>query len=493
MAPTALGRIIDSERLPTIPAVALQVIGLVQRPDAGIDELTTLIMRDPTLAARVLRTANSGFYGRSRSVTRVNEAVMVLGLRTVKTLALGFTLVDDLRAGAGNGLDHTWLWQRSILTAVLSRSVAARAAVDEQDDAFLGGLFSLLGVLAFESALGEEYLVAAAGAGRDCETLRELEQAAFGLDHGEVGEALAARWSLPPAVAAAVRFGIAPGLAPDGHRRVAMCVAAGAAGADVILGDALPRRLMDFREICRVLDITADGAEELLTAGMAEAATLGDTLDIPGTTSSIEEVMTRANQALLQLTMEAERENAALQAERHELMAQASTDALTGIANRRHFQEFLAEHFRLAARYGSPLSLYMVDLDRFKALNDTHGHLAGDAVLCAVAATMKAHLREADLLARFGGEEFVVVLPSTALEGARQSAERLRAAIQDTPVMAGALAIRVTASFGVTAFRQDGLMTPEWLVKEADLALYEAKSGGRNRVCTAGEAIANGR
>uniref|UniRef100_UPI002ADE203A GGDEF domain-containing protein n=1 Tax=Tepidiforma sp. TaxID=2682230 RepID=UPI002ADE203A len=204
-------------------------------------------------------------------------------------------------------------------------------------------------------------------------------------------------------------------------------------------------------------------------------------------TLTAEEVMARANEALLRLTIEAEQENAALQAERQQLIQQASTDVLTGVANRRHFHEFLEEHFRLAARYGSPLSLFLVDLDRFKDLNDTYGHPAGDEVLKGVARRMRSVLRDADLLARFGGEEFVVVLPSTPLEGAIQSAERVREAIAGQPFEVEGQQVSVTASFGVSAYRADALMTPEWLVKEADLALYEAKRAGRNCVRAAGE------
>ncbi len=490
MPSSPLERIMQSDRLPTIPAVAVRVIDLVQRPDVSLDELGAMIERDPALAARVLRMANSGFYGRPRSISRVRDAVLILGLRTVKTLALGFTLVNDLRTREA-GIDHTWLWQRSIYAAIVARAVAARAGSRLADEAFLGGLFHLLGVIALEAALDGDYRAIASEAGRDVALLRAREIERLGVDHARVGAALAERWNLPPALVDAIRHVGAPDEAPLETAQLVLCVHAGCAGADVILGDAPGRRLADLRADCQRLGIDPAAAEEMVAAALADGATLAATLDIPASCLEPEEVLARANEALLRLTIESERENAALQAEREQLIQQASTDVLTGVANRRHFHEFLEEHFRLAARYGTPLSLFLVDLDHFKQLNDRYGHLVGDEVLRAVAQRMRAALRDADLLARFGGEEFVVVLPSTTLDGAIQGAERVREAIASRPIEAAGFEIPVTASFGVSAYRADALMTPEWLIKEADLALYEAKRAGRNCVRAAGDEVSS--
>jgi diguanylate cyclase (GGDEF)-like protein len=491
MPGSPLDRIMHSERLPTVPVVAVRVIDLVQRPDVALDELAAMIERDPALAARVLRMANSGFYGRPRSVTRVRDAILVLGLRTVKTLALGFTLVTDLRARDGAGIDHTWLWQRSLYAAVIARAIAGRPSPRIADEAFLGGLFHLLGVIALESALGDDYRAVAASAGHDTADLRARELERFGVDHSRIGAALAERWNLPPSLVDAIRHAADPDGAPLETAQLVLCVHAGCAGADVILGDRPGERLADLRTACERLGLPPATSEELVAEAIADGATLGATIDIPASALEPKEVLARANEALLRLTVESERENAALQAEREQLIQQASTDVLTGVANRRHFHEFLEEHFRLAARYGTPLSLFLADLDHFKALNDSYGHLVGDEVLRAVAQRMRTVLREADLLARFGGEEFVVVLPSTSLDGAVQGAERVREALMARPIEAAGHEIPVTASFGVSAYRADALMTPEWLIKEADLALYEAKRSGRNCVRTSGDEISS--
>jgi len=157
-----------------------------------------------------------------------------------------------------------------------------------------------------------------------------------------------------------------------------------------------------------------------------------------------------------------------------------NTDSLTHLANRRFFIDFLEKALSFAKRHEQPLSVIMADLDNFKSLNDTYGHQAGDQVLIAFAEAMQASIRHEDLAARFGGEEFILLLPGTTLEEAAILAERLRANLENL-VFPG-LTTRVTASFGIAQYRPDD--TFETLVKRADEALYAAKTAGRNGVMT---------
>tara|TARA_R110002020_G_scaffold112746_19_gene259379 strand:+ start:2576 stop:4300 length:1725 start_codon:yes stop_codon:yes gene_type:complete len=164
----------------------------------------------------------------------------------------------------------------------------------------------------------------------------------------------------------------------------------------------------------------------------------------------------------------------------------AMTDALTGLSNRRHFGDQLARETTRAAETGRPLSLLTMDIDRFKAINDQHGHPAGDAVLRRVALLLEEQVRGSDLLARIGGEEFAVLAVDTGLIEANQLAERLRAAIENAGSIAvGHASIDVTISLGVVTRRiQVGELAraPERLLAAADDALYRAKRNGRNRV-----------
>jgi two-component system cell cycle response regulator len=158
----------------------------------------------------------------------------------------------------------------------------------------------------------------------------------------------------------------------------------------------------------------------------------------------------------------------------------ATIDPLTGLHNRRSFLELLRGELERAQRYELPLSLVLLDVDHFKAINDMRGHNAGDQVLCALGLLLRRELRTPDLSARWGGEEFVVALPSTDPTSAEALAERLRSAVQalDIPFADGSIA--VTASFGLAAYRPGE--SPEALIDRADRAMYSAKANGRNRV-----------
>lgn len=154
----------------------------------------------------------------------------------------------------------------------------------------------------------------------------------------------------------------------------------------------------------------------------------------------------------------------------------AVTDALTGLRNRR----YVRRHLESLLRSGATAAVLVIDVDRFKPLNDSHGHAAGDAALKQVAERLREHLRAVDVVARYGGEEFLVVMAGAGEEEAAAVAERLRAAVADAPVMAGSLALPVTVSIGVAVAR--GQAAADALIAAADAALYRAKEGGRNRV-----------
>jgi diguanylate cyclase (GGDEF)-like protein len=174
-------------------------------------------------------------------------------------------------------------------------------------------------------------------------------------------------------------------------------------------------------------------------------------------------------------------------AAREALREQATTDALTGLANRRTILETLGRELERSRRAGTPCAVVFVDLDHFKRINDTHGHAAGDAVLRQAATTMRCTLRPYDLLGRYGGEEFVAVLPGCDVAGARAAAERLRAAVAAAPTLVGELALRVTCSIGVAGGGAARGADRDRLLSAADAALYRAKQSGRDRVMVDGD------
>ncbi|MCU0703858.1 MAG: diguanylate cyclase [Fimbriiglobus sp.] len=171
-----------------------------------------------------------------------------------------------------------------------------------------------------------------------------------------------------------------------------------------------------------------------------------------------------------------------IEAEYHEEIYRLTVqDGLTGLHNRRSLTEFLDRELSRAERHNRPLSLAIFDIDRFKAINDTHGHLAGDTILRQLAAILRPVVRKDELLARYGGEEFVMVLPETTGENAVKACERLRQIVSEHRFEYDGKPVPVTVSIGV-AVNGPTADTPERLLRAADAKLYQAKAAGRNRV-----------
>ncbi len=171
-----------------------------------------------------------------------------------------------------------------------------------------------------------------------------------------------------------------------------------------------------------------------------------------------------------------------IEAQYHEEIYRLSImDGLTSVHNKRYFLEFLERELAAAVRQHAPLSLIMIDIDHFKKINDTHGHLTGDAALKEMCRRLRPRIRNTDLLARYGGEEFAVILPATDREGALQFAEVLRALVESEPFPHDELKVACTISLGVAAIDHAQPGRPDDLIKRADANLYEAKRSGRNR------------
>ncbi len=182
-----------------------------------------------------------------------------------------------------------------------------------------------------------------------------------------------------------------------------------------------------------------------------------------------------------------------VRAQKAELERLSITDGLTGLYNRRFFQERLDEEFRRAQRYSDPVSLIMIDIDHFKKVNDRYGHQTGDVVLKGTADLLRETIRDPDISARFGGEEFAIILPKTHLSGALTVAERIwRGMGQKVYAVSGSIhgrpgegagEMRVTASLGISFYPSKDVTSSELLVRYADEALYKAKHEGRNTIC----------
>jgi two-component system, cell cycle response regulator len=241
---------------------------------------------------------------------------------------------------------------------------------------------------------------------------------------------------------------------------------------------------MDGVEVCRRL--RASGKEPYIYILLLTARTESVDL-VEGIEAGADDYLTKPlNTMELRARLRAGRRIVELQEQllmaREALRLQATHDGLTGLLNRSAVMEILHKELARSRRGDQPLSLLLVDLDHFKQINDQNGHLVGDAVLREAAARMKSAIRRYDSLGRYGGEEFLVVLPGCDAAGGAAQAERLRLSLAHEPFSIGGQAIEVTCSIGCTLVSGVSPSDADSLVREADQALYAAKEHGRNRI-----------
>jgi diguanylate cyclase (GGDEF)-like protein len=485
MNQSLVDRIRSCPNLPSLPTIAMQVLELAQRADVDIAEIARIISKDPAMSGKILRTVNSSFYGRSQHVSTISHALVILGLQSVKTLVLGFSLVTNLSKNKAKGFRHITYWKRSVYAATAARTIAGKANIVQQEEAFLGALLADIGMLVLDLVLGEAYGQVHAST-KSHDDLPAAEGATLGVTHAEVGGLLAEQWKLPPVLAVPIaEHHSAERVKDPALKRLAQLVEVSGRCADVFVDDEPAHAITDVRERLNTLwnmtEAEVDGLLEEIGRRTKEVASLFE-INIESS-APYEAILKKANEALVEITLQSQRQASTLAEQNVELKKQATTDALTGLFNRATFDGFLAEQFDAAVKGNKPLSVLMLDVDRFKLINDKHGHPIGDVVLKAIAKLLKSAVRAQDLAARYGGEEMILVLPGTGKGTATAIAESIRRAIAIKPFVVGATSVNVTTSIGVATVEPGSPFTePGHLVKAADLAVYAAKHGGRNCV-----------
>jgi len=480
-----MDRLKSSPQLPSLPAIAIKALELARKDNVNISEIADLISNDPALSSKILKTVNSSFYGLPKQVSTISHALVILGLQAVKTLALGFSLLSNLKDKNNDGFDYMHFWKKSIYSAVAGKLLAKRINIVQQEEAFLAGLLADVGVLVMHRVLGKEYDQLYAQANGDHEELCRLCRKRFELDHAEVAGMLGELWQLPPVLAGPIRQHHNPTEQDPQLRPLVECVYIAMICGDVYASNTPAQYIVRARqEMADRLKISGVEAEKLLAeigTSTREAAKLFE-VNI-GENRSYQDILDEAQQTLIQLSLQSQQQVQAVKKENEQLVVKATTDGLTGLANRARFNEFLDEQFARAFKLQRPLSILLLDVDHFKKCNDANGHQAGDEVLKRMGKILKLAVRNIDLAARYGGEEFALILTETDSNAAAQMADEIRQAIQAETISFEGKTIRITASIGVAGtdrtriFQQSAQLT-----NAADRALYAAKSSGRNCV-----------
>ena len=500
-----LEKVCSSKTLPSVPVVAANILTLCKDPDVDFAKLGEMTSADPALVAKLLRMANSAFFAGSHKVSSVNAAVVRMGLKVTRIAVLGFTLETEISGKMPEEFKIERFWRYSLTTACAARVIAETVCPAQRDECFSAGILQDIGMVALQCALPQEYAkVLVDHRLRPTVEIDDLERRLVGMTHTEVSSRLLQRWNLPEEVYAPIRYhraldqATADGL-PPALIQVARTLDLSTLVATLFQGKAKGityKRVLDTAQ--RHFGLEPEAVERMLGKIEKMVRSTCELFQVdPRPMPAYEEIRVWATHEVARLAAELGQEAQSredrpdhraeelrqLQQESDELKRLVSLDELTHLLSRREFlKRFVAEIMR-SRRHEHELSLVMVDIDDFKSVNDTYGHAAGDEVLRHLGGFLEAEIRKSDLAARMGGDEFVVLLPETDLDGAITFAEKLRFGIASSSKGWTQRVPGITVSVGAVHSRCTSPSFDEGIIlDEADKCMYQAKRDGRN--CT---------
>lgn len=478
---------------PSPSRVATEVIGLARDPDIEISKVATAIGKDPAMAAKLLRIANSAFYAQRRPSQNIRQSLVIIGLNAALTLALSFSLVSTLRACKPNGIDYRRYWRRTLLAATASRAFAERVCKGRDEDAFLTGLLQDVAVLAFDRTSADFYEQLPQGSNH-ADQIKYEQERLDGKDHAHYGGMLLRTWNLPEPLCYAIEHSHTPASADSltDEGKIARCVALGSELAEAALTQdrsALLPQVADqatkwvgirgeqFTEIVtRVLKLIPE-AEELYETSILDAA------DAETLLTQARELMTVRSLTALRDVQALQETTAVLMNRTEELEDASRRDALTGSLNRMWLERLLEREYTQAVMFSRSLSIALINVDHFKRINDAIGHDGGDRVLKSCADTIQASIRGSDVLGRYSGDTFLTIFPGTDETLAGQVCSRILASVREIPHATSNELLKLTVSVGIATYTPRHRFTnANDLLQAADHALYRAKLSGRNRV-----------
>lgn len=485
MAQCLFDRIKSSGRLITLPEVVLRLLELARREDVSVHEIADTLACDSTLVAKLIRFVNSPLAGIPHKITSLEHAVAMIGVNGVKMMALSFAVLVPKCVRACRGFDQRRFSVQSVGCGTAARVLATAVKCSFAQEAFLAGLLSQIGRSVLAVGVPEEYAKILAAARQTPRDLPPLERKVLGDTYPVIGAQLLRSWGIPEPLCRAIE----EFRQLDGQQRVplpAKILRVSEVAAEIICPDAKgePPDSRTFVEAASRLGIQRASCADLMHEIATETEHTRALLELPeGGVRSPADIELEVRGCVAELVQAISLENQRVAEQQADLLRKATTDALTGVSNRAVFDARVLLELQRSARSGAPFALLMIDVDKFKGLNDTYGHQVGDRVLQVVAQALAAEVRGVDCLARYGGDEFAVVIPDTPPAGVLQLAERFRRTVQETALRWKGRELHVTISIGVAVSTEDvDESDAENIIKTADARLYKAKRAGRDRV-----------
>jgi diguanylate cyclase (GGDEF)-like protein len=493
MTPELEKKLQSCPSLPSPTTVALQIITLANEPEIDLHRFIEILNCDPALASKILRIANSPLYPYSKKIENLHQALMVLGLNATISLALSFSLMKSLQTSRESALDYALYWKRALIAGTACRVLGTTCGLSDIEELYLASLMQDLGMVALDQVFLDLYhpqeLDQACHA-----SIISHEHQCLGVKHAAVGSWLLTQWNFPDRLRLAVAGSDDPSRIPpqDERAKFVYCVSLSGKIAEIFLRESHGDFLQTVKEEARTwLNLAPEVLMEVLETTqelLPETEKIFQT-DLQ-TWTEPQAILEKARESLLLRSLQTLKEvqelqinNAAMEAQFHNLEEIHRHDPLTGTLTRACLDQYLETSFVEALAKEECLTLVFGDLDKFKSVNDTYGHQAGDVVLQSTASLLLSKVRATDTVGRYGGEEFVLVLPKTSSSTAEMVCERILTAFRGTThEIAHDQHITVTISLGIATH------TPQHpypniinLLHAADEAVYHSKTHGGNR------------
>ncbi|MBE9528188.1 MAG: GGDEF domain-containing protein [Proteobacteria bacterium] len=487
-----------SVKIPTLPVVGLRIVETCRNENFSLGDLTPIISTDPNLTVKTLKLVNSPLYSLMAPVKSIDKAVGLLGMNAIKNIALSFVIIDEMNKDTHEGFDNKYFWKRSVTSAVAAEIISQRLGLN-LEGAFVTALLMDIGIMVMHICQPEKFQQVLNMKKRSSNSLVEIETEVFGYDHQQVGRGLLKEWGLPKEIYIPIAYQHTLKNCPPEYPVLASALNIGDLTSAILHSDLSARRLQELTEVLtEQYDFDIENITTYINEVSEKTMETLSTFELSAENMRpCSEILQEANEELAKVGAsyihivkemkencdKAENLTAELTESNIEYKEMAYKDSLTELYNHRFFHEMIEKEMSRAERYLSCFTLILLDIDNFKEINDTRGHKCGDMVLVTLGKYIQQTIRQSDMGARIGGDEFAVLLPNMCHEDGEIFAEKLRAGIVPLGVEHDGANIKFTISVGVGTYHpKDGIKSKEQLIDEVDKALYNSKAEGRNRV-----------
>jgi len=481
----------NCQTLPSLPIIAMQVIEHAKKDDSDSALIADILEKDPAMASKIVALANSAANFPRSPIVTVQDAITRMGLDMTMTLALSFSFAKAMHDCNMNSMDHEVFWRRCLVSGLAARTIARHLKLEKPERFFLAGLIQDIGMLAMNEIEPDRYGVVYHSAA-DHAQLYLFEKAEFGTTHAEAGAWLLDYWGMPEFYVDLIRESHTECDKSSSGETKSIAFACKYAELWVqdnaeekmsfLISNSDKCQLFSNKEIAEIIDaITAQipSINNIFETNIETDFSPAELIE------EAKHLLVERNLKLMQQLASARSEVKEARASERQLKEQLKKDQLTGVFNRAHIENISEKAFIRASKTGKPLTIMFLDVDHFKQVNDKYGHQMGDYALKIFARALAKYTGKSGYVGRYGGEEFVIVMPDISSDVAMTIAKRLREGLKKTPVkMDNNLRITLQASIGIATHApgaKRSFNSVDKLLDAADKTMYRAKHTGRDK------------